>query len=90
VRETGKPLFVQYFDIRFEVSVCRMERKIVRRGPVTRRKLWQPTSTPAMAIPCGMSEGLPISLMLIGKHFEESSIYRAAHGFQEGTDWKKM
>jgi amidase len=48
------------------------------------------THHPAMAIPCGMSEGLPISLMLIGKHFDESTIYRAAHGFQEGTDWKEM
>ena len=43
-----------------------------------------------MAIPCGKSEDLPISLMLIGKHFDESTIYRAAHGFQEGTDWKEM
>ena len=48
------------------------------------------THHPEMALPCGMSEGLPISLMLIGKHFDESTIYRAAHGFQEGTDWKKM
>ncbi len=48
------------------------------------------THHPAMAIPCGMSEGLPISLMLIGKHFDESTIYHAAHGFQEGTDWKEM
>ena len=48
------------------------------------------THHPAMAIPCGMSEGLPLSLMLIGKHFDESTIYRAAHGFQEGTNWKEM
>ena len=45
---------------------------------------------PAMAIPCGMSDGLPVSLQLVGKHFNESTIYRAAHGFQEGTDWKSM
>ncbi len=48
------------------------------------------THHPAMAIPCGMSEGLPISLMLVGKHFDESTIYRAAHGFQDGTNWKEM
>ena len=48
------------------------------------------THHPAMAIPCGMSKGLPISMMLIGKHFDESSIYKAAHAFQEGTSWKKM
>ena len=48
------------------------------------------THHPAMAVPCGMSQGLPVSLMLICKHFDEPTIYRAAHGFQEGTDWKTM
>ena len=41
------------------------------------------THHPAMAIPCGKSEGLPVSLQLVGKHFDEPSIYRAAHAFQE-------
>ena len=48
------------------------------------------THHPAMALPCGMSDGLPVSLQLVGKHFNESTIYQAAHGFQEGTDWKNM
>jgi amidase len=43
-----------------------------------------------MAIPCGMSKGLPVSMMLVGKHFEESTIYQAAHAFEAATDWKKM
>lgn len=38
---------------------------------------------PAMAIPCGTSNGLPVSLQLVGKHFDEFSIYKAAHAFQE-------
>ena len=45
---------------------------------------------PAMAIPCGMSDGLPISMMLIGKHFDESTIYRAAYAFEQSDDWKSM
>ena len=48
------------------------------------------THHPAMAIPCGMSKGLPVSMMLVGKHFNESTIYQAAHGFEQGTNWKKM
>ena len=48
------------------------------------------THHPAMAIPCGMSKGLPVSMQLIGKHFDESMIYRAAHAFEQGTNWKKM
>lgn len=48
------------------------------------------THHPAMAIPCGMSDGLPVSIMLIGKHFDEPTIYQAAHAFQESTNWKKI
>jgi amidase len=45
---------------------------------------------PAMAIPCGMSEGLPVSMMLVGKHFDEPTIYRAAYAFEQAGDWKQM
>ena len=45
---------------------------------------------PAMAIPCGMADGLPVSVMLIGKHWDEPTIYRAAHAFEQAGDWKTM
>ena len=45
---------------------------------------------PAMSLPCGMVDGLPVGLMLVGRHFEESTIYRAAHAFEQSGDWKKM
>ena len=45
------------------------------------------TGHPAMSIPCGMSQGLPIGMMLIAKHYNESTIYRAAHAFEQIGDW---
>jgi amidase len=48
------------------------------------------THHPAMAVPCGMSDGLPVSLMLVGKHFDEPTIYKAAFAFEQAGDWKKM
>jgi amidase len=45
---------------------------------------------PAMSIPCGMSNGLPVGLMFIGKYFDEPTIYRAAAAFEGAGDWKKM
>jgi amidase len=48
------------------------------------------THHPAMAIPCGLSDGLPISMMLIGKHWDEATIYRAAYAFEQSADWKLM
>ena len=45
---------------------------------------------PAMSLPCGMSDGLPIGLMLVGKYYDESVIYRAAAAFEGAGDWIKM
>lgn len=42
---------------------------------------------PGMSIPAGMSNGLPIGLQLIGKHFDEAKLLNAAHQFQQATDW---
>ncbi len=48
------------------------------------------TGNPAMAIPCGQSDGLPISMMLVGRHFDEPTIYKAAHAFEQSGDWQSM
>ena len=45
---------------------------------------------PAMSAPCGAIDGLPVGMMLIAKHFDEASIYRAAHAFEQSGDWQKM
>jgi amidase len=46
------------------------------------------TGHPAMSIPCGLSNGLPIGFQLIGRHWQESTIYRAAHAFEQAGDWR--
>lgn len=46
------------------------------------------TGHPAMSIPCASSNGLPIGLQLVGKHFAEADIYRAAYAFEQTADWK--
>ena len=48
------------------------------------------TGHPAMNIPCGMSQGLPIGMMLIAKYWNESTIYRAAHAFERLGDWREF
>ncbi|WP_156291000.1 Asp-tRNA(Asn)/Glu-tRNA(Gln) amidotransferase subunit GatA [Oceanobacillus salinisoli] len=43
---------------------------------------------PGISVPCGFSEeGLPIGLQIIGKHFDESTVYRTAHAFEKATDY---
>jgi amidase len=48
------------------------------------------THHPAISIPCAMSDGLPVGLMLVGKHFDERTLYRAAYSFEQSGDWKTM
>jgi aspartyl-tRNA(Asn)/glutamyl-tRNA(Gln) amidotransferase subunit A len=42
---------------------------------------------PAISVPCGFSaKGLPIGLQLMGRHFNEEMLLRAAHAFEQATD----
>jgi aspartyl-tRNA(Asn)/glutamyl-tRNA(Gln) amidotransferase subunit A len=42
---------------------------------------------PAMSVPAGMIDGLPVGLQLIGNYFDEGRLLNAAHLFQQVTDW---
>ena len=48
------------------------------------------TGHPAMSVPCGMSDGLPVGLQIIGRRYDESTIYRAAAAFEQAGDWREM
>jgi aspartyl-tRNA(Asn)/glutamyl-tRNA(Gln) amidotransferase subunit A len=45
---------------------------------------------PAMSLPCGFSEGLPIGMQLIGKHFDEKTILRAAYAYEQHTGYAQQ
>ena len=43
---------------------------------------------PAISVPCGFSRiGLPIGLHIMGRPFEESTVLRAAHAYEQATTW---
>ena len=48
------------------------------------------TGHPAISIPCGMEDGRPIGLMLVGRHWDERTIYRASAAFERSGDWMKF
>ncbi len=45
---------------------------------------------PAISVPCGTADGLPIGLQIIGKAFDESTVLRAAHAFEQHTEHHKL
>ena len=38
-------------------------------------------------MPVGFTGGLPVSMQLVGRHFDEATLLRAAHAYQQATDW---
>jgi amidase len=44
---------------------------------------------PALTVPCAKVNGLPIGMMLVARHFDEVTLIRAAHAFEQSGDWQK-
>jgi aspartyl-tRNA(Asn)/glutamyl-tRNA(Gln) amidotransferase subunit A len=42
---------------------------------------------PAVSIPCGFVQELPVGLQIVGPHFAEARVLSAAHALQRATDW---
>jgi aspartyl-tRNA(Asn)/glutamyl-tRNA(Gln) amidotransferase subunit A len=46
---------------------------------------------PGLSVPCGFSsEGLPIGLQIMGKHFDEEMLLKVAYGFEQATEFHKQ
>lgn len=45
---------------------------------------------PAISVPCGFTNGLPLGLQIIGNYFDEKTIYRVAHAFEQATDYHQQ
>jgi aspartyl-tRNA(Asn)/glutamyl-tRNA(Gln) amidotransferase subunit A len=46
---------------------------------------------PAMSVPCGFSkDGLPIGLQIMGKQWDEATVLRAGHAYEQATEWHKQ
>ena len=44
--------------------------------------------TPAISVPCGFSAaGMPMGLQIVGKPFDEETVLRVAHAYEQNTDW---
>jgi amidase len=43
---------------------------------------------PALTVPCGKVNGLPVGVMLVGRHFDEETLIRAAQALEQAGDWR--
>jgi aspartyl-tRNA(Asn)/glutamyl-tRNA(Gln) amidotransferase subunit A len=48
------------------------------------------TGLPALSLPCGFTRaGLPVGLQIVGRPFDESTVVRAAHAYEQATEWHR-
>ena len=47
------------------------------------------TGLPAVTVPCGFAEGLPVGLQLTGRAFDEATTLRIADAYERATAWSK-
>ena len=45
---------------------------------------------PAVSVPAGFSDGLPVGMQLIGNYFQEARLLNVAHQYQQMSDWHRQ
>jgi len=48
------------------------------------------TGHPALAVPCGKVKGLPVSMQLVGRNFDDALLLRTAYAYQKAVDWSSI
>lgn len=58
-------------------------------GPVSFTGMWNLIGLPALALPCGFSSsGLPLSMQIVGKPFDEATVLKLGDAYQQIVDWQ--
>ena len=66
-------------------------REIIERGSrmVGNTAVFDMTGHPSISVPCALSAGLPVGMMLTRRHFDEMTLLRIADAYERSVDWSK-
>lgn len=75
-----------------EIDRTQSKKETVTRGvgSIPNNGQFNVTGHPALSVPCGRVEDLPIGLQLVGRHFEDDTLLRLGHAFEQQVDWTQL
>jgi amidase len=71
-------------------DASRADRFVPGFDSITNTAPFDATGHPAMSVPCGMRDGLPVGMQVVARHWDESSIYRLAAAFERDVGWTTL
>ena len=71
-------------------DASRLDRMGPGLGNITNACVFNVTGHPAISVPCGMVDGLPVGMMLVGRYWDEMMLYRASDAFEQAFEWRKL
>jgi aspartyl-tRNA(Asn)/glutamyl-tRNA(Gln) amidotransferase subunit A len=62
---------------------------VARMGRFSRfTRPWNALGLPALSVPCGfVADGRPVALQLVGRPFDEATVLRAGHAYEQAAGW---
>ena len=48
---------------------------------------WNALGLPALSVPCGFADGRPLGLQMIGRPFDEATLFRTGHAYEQAAGW---
>jgi aspartyl-tRNA(Asn)/glutamyl-tRNA(Gln) amidotransferase subunit A len=72
------------------VPAPRLDADFVALMPLFFTGVWNVTGYPALSVPVGLVDGLPVGMQLIGRPFDEGTVLRAGDAYQRRTEWHRM
>jgi amidase len=69
-------------------GLTRLEREERTHDSAANTAIFSLTHHPALSVPCGTASGLPVGMMLVGAHYDETTLFRLSRAFEAAIDWK--
>jgi len=73
--------------IQNDLTYMEMLERVMERSMVPNTAPFNVTGHPGVSVPCGTAHDMPVGMHIVGPQFNDATVLRAAHAFEQHTDW---